>query len=57
MYVFESESAAPLSEDKFLADVDGVYKKYGRCLIAVSEGVGNESGKTWAEAMSRWVNR
>ena len=42
---------APLSEDKFLADVDAVYKKRGRCLIAVSEGVSQPGGKTWAEAM------
>lgn len=43
---------APLTEDKFLADVDRVYKKHGRCLIAVSEGIGQPGGKTWAEAMS-----
>lgn len=43
---------APLTEDKFLSDVDGVYKKHGRCLIAVSEGIGQPGGKTWAEAMS-----
>ena len=42
---------APLSEDKFLADVDAVYRKRGRCLIAVSEGVSQPGGKTWAEAM------
>src|SRR4051812_37036245 len=42
---------APLGEDKFLADVDAVYKKRGRCLIAVSEGVSQPGGKTWAEAM------
>ena len=42
---------APLSEDKFLSDVDAVYKKRGRCLIAVSEGVSQPGGKTWAEAM------
>jgi len=42
---------APLSEDKFLADVDAVYSKRGRCLIAVSEGVSQPGGKTWAEAM------
>ena len=29
---------APLTEEKFLADVDRVYKKLGRCLIAVTEG-------------------
>ena len=43
---------APLSEDKFLADVDAMYKKHGRCLIAVSEGISQPGGKTWAEAMS-----
>jgi 6-phosphofructokinase 1 len=43
---------APLSEEKFLADVDAAYKKHGRCLIAVSEGVSQPGGKTWAEAMS-----
>ncbi|HSU68817.1 MAG TPA: 6-phosphofructokinase [Tepidisphaeraceae bacterium] len=43
---------APLTEEKFLADVDRVYSKKGRCLIAVSEGIGRPDGKTWAEAMS-----
>ena len=43
---------APLSEEKFLADVDRVYSKKGRCLIAVSEGINQPGGKTWAEAMS-----
>jgi 6-phosphofructokinase 1 len=42
---------APFSEDKFLSDVDGVYKKHGRCLIAVSEGASQPGGKTWAEAL------
>jgi 6-phosphofructokinase 1 len=42
---------APLSEDRFLADVDAVYKKRGRCLIAASEGISQPGGKTWAEAM------
>jgi 6-phosphofructokinase len=44
---------APLSEDKFLSDVDAVYKKRGRCLIAVSEGISQPGGKTWAEAMQQ----
>lgn len=43
---------APLTEDKFLSDVDRVYEKHGRCLVAVSEGIGQPGGKTWAEAMS-----
>jgi 6-phosphofructokinase len=48
---------APLSEEKFLADVDRVYSKKGRCLIAVSEGVSQPGGKTWAEAMSSNIDR
>jgi 6-phosphofructokinase len=43
---------APLSEEKFLADVERVYSKQGRCLIAASEGISLPGGKTWAEAMS-----
>ena len=43
---------APLSEEKFLADVDRIYSKKGRCLIAASEGINLPNGKTWAEAMS-----
>src|SRR6266478_4201477 len=39
---------APLSEDKFLSDVDAIYERRGRCLIAVSEGVSQPGGKTWA---------
>ncbi|MFZ2960131.1 MAG: 6-phosphofructokinase [Candidatus Ozemobacteraceae bacterium] len=31
--------------EQFLADVDNVYKKYGRCLIAVSEGITGEDGQ------------
>lgn len=42
----------PLTEEKFLSDVDKAYAKHGRCLIAVSEGVSQPGGKTWAEAMS-----
>src|SRR5215213_8892811 len=42
---------APVTEEKFLADVDRVYTKRGRCLIAVSEGISQPGGKTWAEAM------
>jgi 6-phosphofructokinase 1 len=48
---------APLSEEKFLADVDAVYSKKGRCLIAVSEGVSVPGGKTWAEAMSSNIDK
>ena len=30
------------NRDQFLADVDGVYKKYGRCIVVVSEGIWGE---------------
>ena len=30
--------------DKFLADVKATYAKYGRCVIAASEGIHDESG-------------
>src|SRR4051812_32334136 len=43
---------APLSMEKFLGDVDRVYGKLGRCLIAVSEGVSAPDGKAWAEKMA-----
>jgi 6-phosphofructokinase 1 len=48
---------APITEEKFLADVDAVYSKRGRCLIAVSEGVSRPDGKTFAEAMSSNLER
>ncbi len=32
------------NEDKFLSDVERVYTKLGRCLIAVSEGIHDETG-------------
>jgi 6-phosphofructokinase 1 len=48
IYVPES----PLSMEKFLGDVDRVYSKLGRCLIAVSEGISAPDGKSWAEKMA-----
>jgi 6-phosphofructokinase len=35
----------PFSTDAFLADVEAVYAKLGRCQIAVSEGVRDEKGE------------
>jgi 6-phosphofructokinase 1 len=48
IYVPES----PLSMEQFMADVDRVYAKLGRCLIAISEGVSAPDGKAWAEKMA-----
>jgi len=39
----------PLTKEKFLADVQAAYDKYGRCIIAVSEGIVGTSGKAIAE--------
>ena len=43
----------PVSVDKFLSDVDGVCKKLGRCVVAVSEGVCDTDGVTWAKKLAR----
>jgi len=42
----------PIPMEKFLADVDGVYKKLGRCVIAVSEGICDGDGQTWAKKIA-----
>jgi len=40
-----------VSIDKFLGDVEGVYKRLGRCVAAVSEGICDENGVTWTERL------
>jgi 6-phosphofructokinase 1 len=42
----------PVSMDKFTADVDGVIKKLGRCVVAVSEGICDADGVTWAKKLA-----
>jgi len=39
--------------DKFLSDVEGVYKKLGRCVVAVSEGICDADGVIWAEKLTK----
>jgi 6-phosphofructokinase 1 len=41
-----------VSMDKFLADVDAVYKKLGRCVIAVSEGMCDTDGVVWTKKVA-----
>ncbi len=41
-----------VSMDKFLGDVEGVYKKLGRCIVAVSEGLCDTDGVTWAKKLA-----
>jgi len=43
---------APVSEEKFIEDVDRIYSKKGRCLIAASEGITLPDGKTWFEKLA-----
>jgi 6-phosphofructokinase 1 len=42
----------PVSMEKFISDVDGVCKKLGRCVIAVSEGICDADGVTWAKKLA-----
>ncbi|MHC4389421.1 MAG: 6-phosphofructokinase [Planctomycetota bacterium] len=42
-----------VSMDKFVGDVDGVYKKLGRCVVAASEGICDADGVTWAEKLAK----
>jgi 6-phosphofructokinase len=39
----------PLSMEKFLADINSVYSKYNRCVIAVSEGICDTDGIIWTK--------
>jgi 6-phosphofructokinase 1 len=43
--------------DKFLGDVDRIYKKIGRCVIAVSEGIHNEKGTPMAVVLAEQLGR
>jgi 6-phosphofructokinase len=47
----------PITMEKFLSDVEGVYKKLGRCVIAVSEGIGDVDHVTWAEKLAANAER
>jgi 6-phosphofructokinase 1 len=46
----------PFSMDKFVADVKGVYEKYKRCVIAVSEGISDEKGVAIAAKFTKEVD-
>ncbi|MHC4334138.1 MAG: 6-phosphofructokinase [Planctomycetota bacterium] len=40
-----------VSLDQVLGDVEAVYRKLGRCVIAKSEGITDTDGLTWAEKL------
>jgi 6-phosphofructokinase len=42
----------PVSIDKFVSDVAGVYEDLGRCVVAVSEGICDHDGVTWAKKLA-----
>lgn len=42
----------PFSIDRFVNDVEAVHDRYGRCLVAVSEGICDEKGQLWAAKVS-----
>ena len=39
--------------DRFLADVKAVYERHGRCVVAVSEGIHDASGKAIAAQLAK----
>ncbi|MBL7215123.1 MAG: 6-phosphofructokinase [Phycisphaerae bacterium] len=47
----------PVSMDKFLGDIEAMYKKHGRCVIAVSEGICDDDHVTWAEKLAETAER
>lgn len=42
----------PVSMDRFIGDIENIYKKLGRCLIAVSEGVCDVDGTVWTKKIA-----
>ncbi len=46
----------PFSTEKFCSDVEAVYKKLGRCVVAVSEGISDENGIAIAAKFSKEVD-
>jgi 6-phosphofructokinase 1 len=46
----------PFDVDRFCADVKAVYEKYGRCVVAVSEGISDAKGTPIAAAYTKEVD-
>ncbi len=44
---------APKSLDQVVEEIDEVYGRLGRCVVAVSEGIRDESGELFAEKFSK----
>lgn len=42
----------PFDENRFLNDVQEVWDRLGRCVVAVAEGIADSSGEMWAKKVS-----
>ena len=42
-----------ISQEQMLADIDAVMAKQGRCVVAVSEGIEDETGTAWAQKVTQ----
>jgi len=47
----------PVSMDKFCSDVEDVYRKLGRCVVAASEGICDTDGIVWAKKITQVEER
>jgi 6-phosphofructokinase 1 len=47
----------PFSLEQFAADVREVYSRHGRCIVAASEGIHDESGEPIATKLAKQVER
>ncbi len=39
----------PFSIEQFCSDVERMYQQFGRCLVAISEGIADKEGTPWAQ--------
>ena len=42
----------PFDETQFIRDVEEVYDRLGRCIVAISEGIADKDGELWAKKVS-----
>lgn len=47
----------PFDHDKFIADVDRTYTKYGRCVVAISEGIVSKTGEPIVSSLFSNIER
>ena len=47
----------PITEARMLADIDAVYKKLGRCVVAISEGIEDDAGTPWGTKVTASAER